>query len=229
MSNNSTSSKHFINQTRKDRLSNPDTNNKSYVNRGGFDYVISSMLLVCIVGMSVKIFFGAEISSDGKYGPANSVIYGYGIVALSVLTLIFISYAVHDRIGNVERKGNPASLIEFIKSFLGTSLPSIFVVTELVWIITLNINYYTNINKGMVAPEFYKLTSGTTLIFIFQLTCLFQYLKYYIKRKTDPNSFSGEDKSSESKYAFATYFVTTINLILIGMMSIILQFFSTDG
>jgi hypothetical protein len=217
-----------INQTMVNRTTNPATNNRSYVNRGGFEYVINSMMLIAVVGMCVKIFFSSEFSKDGSYGPANSVIYGYGIVALSVLTIIFISYAIHDRVGTIER-GKPPSILQFLKAFLTSSAPSIFVIIELGWLISLNVSYYTKINKGMVAPEYYQLLSGTSFIFVFQVVCLFQYLKLYIKGKADPKNTGANAIQDQSRIAFATYFMAAINLIVIGMMTIILQFFSTDG
>lgn len=221
--------KPMINQTWLDRISDPARNNRSYVNRGGFEYVINSMMLISIVGMCIKIFFGSDLSTDGTYGPANSLIYGYGIVALSVLSIIFISYAIHDRIGNIEQRNASGGIFTFIKSFISSSAPSIFVIIELIWLISLNMSYYTNINKGIVASEYYQLSSGTSLLFVSQLVCLFQYLKLYIKNKTDPKNATADDKTMQANISFASYFLATINLILIGMMTIVLEFFSTDG
>jgi hypothetical protein len=208
---------------------NPLEPGKSYVNRGGFEYVINSMFVFAIIGMCIKIFFGKATSSDGLYGPANTIIYGYGIVALAILTVMFISFAVHDRIGRIENKGKVESIVKFLKSFLTSSAPSLLTIIVLLWIITLNITYYTRINKGMVATEYYQLSAGTSFLFVFQIACLFQYLRLFIKMKTDPNNAGKDAVSTQNRIAFATYFLTAINLIVVGMMNIILQFFSTDG
>jgi hypothetical protein len=197
--------------------------------RGGFNYIINSMLLIAIVGMCIKIFFTSNPTRDGKSGPANAVIYGYGIVALSILTVLFISYGIHERIGRIQNKGKIITILSFLKSFLTSSLPSILTIMVLLWVISLNISYYTNINKGMVAEEFYQLTNATTYLFVFQLICLFQYLKLFINIKTGTSENKIEDEKSMGRISFATYFMTTINLIVVGMMTIILQFFSTDG
>ena len=207
--------------------------------RGGFDYIINSMLLISIVGMCIKIFFSTEPSEDGKSGPANAVIYGYGIVSLAILTVLFISYGIHERINTIETRGNSGNnqggimgkltnIIGFIKSFVTSSGPSILTIMVLCWIISLNISYYKKINKGMVAQEFYQLSNGTTFLFVFQIICLFQYLKLFIEGKTDKTK-AKINAQSQSRIAFATYFITVINLIIVGMMTIILQFFSTDG
>jgi len=211
--------------TNVSRLKSSSEENKE---RGGFGYVINSMLLVSIVGMCIKIFFGNNTSIDGTYGRANATIYGYGIVAFAVLTVMFVSFAIHDRIARIENKTGIAGLFDFIKSFINSSAPSILTIMILGWIITLNILYYERINKGKVATEYYQLSAGTSFLFLFQIICLFQYLKLYINIKTRKNG-NDNDAQTQNRIAFATYFISIINLIVAGMMTIILTFFLTDG
>ena len=208
---------------------NPQELGKSHVNRGGFEYVINSMFLFAVIGMCIKIFFGSSTSSDGTYGPANTIIYGYGIVALSILTIMFVSYAIHDRIGRIENKGKVESILIFLKSFFTSSAPCLLTILILFWIITLNIGYFKQINMGAVATEYYHLSAGTSFLFVFQIVCLFQYLKLFIKSKTDPKNAGADAAATQGRIAFATYFIIAINLIVVGMMTIILRFFSTDG
>ena len=222
-----------MNQSRAKAMS--DVNKK----RGGFDYIINSMMLVCIVGLSIKIFFTTPPSTDGLTGPANAVIYGYAIVALAILVVRFISYGIHDRISTIENRGNNANdqggmmgklknVVGFVKSFIISMGPSLFVLFILCWNIYLNIHYYTKINKGMVADEFFKLVNGTTFLLVFQVICLFQYLRLFIAGKIDKEK-QKNSVQEQSRIAFASYLLTLINLILTGIMTIILEFFSTDG
>jgi hypothetical protein len=202
--------------------------------RGGRGYILNSMMLVSIVGMCIKIFFTSPVApapSDGNTGPANAVIYGYGIVALAVITIMFISYGIYDKIGKIENKGSLMAAVKLFKSFLTGSAPSIITVIILLWIISLNITYYTQINRGTVASEYYLLSTGTSYLFVFQLVCLFTYFKSFIESKMDAyNPEKGVKKDKEqNKIAFATYFLAMMNLVIAGMMTIILQFFSTDG
>ena len=207
----------------------PAHKGQSYVNRGGFEYIINGMFLFAVIGMCVKVFFSSAISTDGTYGPANTIIYGYGIIALSILTVLFVSYAIHDRIGKIENKGKVENILSFIKTFFTSSAPSVLTIVVLFWIILLNISYYIPINTGNVAKEYYQLSNATSFLFVFQIVCLFQYLKLYIKIKTDPKNACADDVTTQGRIAFATYFITAINLIVVGMMTIILEFFSTDG
>jgi hypothetical protein len=197
--------------------------------RGGPMYIINAMFMIAIIGMCIKVFFGNSTSTDGSFGRANSTIWGYGIVGFSILTIMFVSYAIHDKIARIEKKGATESIFRFIKSFLTSSGPSILTVMILFWIVALNVYHYKRINKGQVASEYFQLSAGTSFLFFFQIICLFQYLKIYISIKTKTAENPEESAVSQSRIAFAVYFVTAINVIVTAMMSIILQFFSTDG
>jgi len=201
----------------------------SYYNRGGYEYIINSMMLIAIVGMCIKIFFGNEISKDGSYGRANSTIYGYGVVTFSILTVMFISFAIFDKIRKIENKGLFDSVFGFLKTFITSSAPSFLTLTILLWVITLNSSFFTRINQGKVAKEYYQLSAGTSFLFLFQIFAIFFYLKTYIGIKTGTISDKKEASMTISRLAFATYFMCAINLVVVGMMTIILNFFSTDG
>ena len=194
----------------------------------GYMYLINSMLLCAIIGMCIKIFFGNMTSVDGKYGRANSTIWGYGVVGFSILTIMFISYAIHNKISIIEKKG-VYGVIDFIKSFLTSSGPAMLTIIILFWIVDLNVSYYDRINKGQVSKEYYQLSAGTSFLFVFQIILLFQYLKSYIKIKTGNYPSDENPEINQGRLSFATYFVIAINLVIVGMMTIILKFFSTDG
>ena len=196
--------------------------------RSGPEYIINSMLIFAVIGMIIKIFFGNITSQDGTYGRASSTVWGYGIVCFAILTLMFVSFSLHDKIARIEKNGI-LGIIGFLKSFLTSSGPAIMTVIILLWIVALNTFYFKRINKGQVASEYFQLSAGTSFLFIFQIICLFQYLKLYIAIKTGTSAKPAEDEISLSRISFAVYFITSINLVVTAMMTIILQFFSTDG
>jgi hypothetical protein len=185
------------------------------------------MLIFAIMGMCIKVFFGNVTSKDGTYGRANATIWGYGLVAMAILVVMFVNYSIHDKIMRIEKKNS--GVLDFLKAFLSSSLPSVLTVIVLLWIITLNTFYYTRINKGQVAKEFYQLSAGTSMLFFFQIICIFQLIKSYIAIKTRTDSDVEGAAITQSRIAIATYFITAISLVVAGMMTIILQFFSTDG
>jgi hypothetical protein len=191
------------------------------------------MLFFSIIGICIKLFFGNTQSEDGSYGRANSTIWGYGVVLIAVTTVLFVNYALYSKIGQNTGVGRFDSngelsltgIFNFIKSFLSSSAPAMIMIGMMVWVMSLNITYFTRINKGQVANEYFQLTLINSFLCIFQLIALFMYLKTYtsIELKTE------EILQAQSRLSFATYFISTINLIVVGMMTIILEFFSTDG
>ena len=96
------------------------------------------------------------------------------------------------------------------------------------WIIGLNISFFTRINKGQVSDEYYTLSTGSTFLFVFQIVCLFQYLNGYIAIKTR-QAGNNNTVNDQTQLIFAVYFIAILNLIATSMMTIILNFFSTDG
>ena len=195
--------------------------------KNGYGYIINIMLISALVGMCIKIFFGNSTSADGTFGRANSAIWGYSVVGLSILTIMFVSYAIHNKVSIIEKKG-ASGIIDFIKGFLTSSGPAMLTIIILFWIVNLNVDYFSRINKGQVASEYYQLSAGTSFLFIFQIILLFQYLKSYIQIKTG-TSTDPDAAITQTRLSFATYFVTIINMVVVIMMTIILKFFSTDG
>ena len=57
-------------------------------------YDITLLMLFSFVGIIIKLFIGQEKSSDGSYGPASASIWGYGLVALCVLSMIMITFTL---------------------------------------------------------------------------------------------------------------------------------------
>lgn len=173
-------------------------------------YDINTMVGFVIVGLLIKIFFGS-ITEDGSSGPASASIWGYGVVALAVISLLVISFGLVKDISTY-------SVFDFLKTLIQTSLPSFLTLVILLWIITINVIYFKRINQGKVANEYYSYSTLTTLILIFQIIVLFKYLKDSVNVQP-----------SNNKMAYATYFLSFINFIFIGIMTIILEYFSTDG
>lgn len=195
--------------------------------KNGYGYIINIMLISALVGMCIKIFFGNSTSADGTFGRANSAIWGYSVVGLSILTIMFVSYAIHNKVSIIEKKG-ASGIIDFIKGFLTSSGPAMLTIIILFWIVNLNVDYFSRINRGQVASEYYQLSAGTSFLFVFQIILLFQYLKSYIQLKTG-TSTDPDAAITQTRLSFATYFVTIINMVVVIMMTIILKFFSTDG
>jgi hypothetical protein len=196
-------------------------------------YEINNMIVFAFVGVVIKLFFGGNFSQDGTSGRATSTVWGYGVVVLSILSVMVITFALGAKNGPNLSLG----YFSFFKGLLSYSFPSVFTVIVLLWIITMNLTYYTRINQGAVATEYYMFSNATTTLLILQLIALFKYLNGKIQYDETLGCKGTEGENSEcynlrkgnDRMAFAIYFVTFMNLVLAGIMNIILAYFSTDG
>jgi hypothetical protein len=194
-------------------------------------YDINNMIGFTIVGILIKLFFGVQ-TEDGSSGPASAAIWGYGVVSLAILSLLVISFGLASNIVNIEKY----DVFGFIKTLIKYSLPSLLTLIVLIWLITVNVIFFKRINQGKVAGQYYTFSTMTTIIVIAQVATLFKYLSDKLKDIMDiikhnqlkPASTSDIEVPS-NKLAYVTYFLTFLNFIFIGIMTIVLKFFSTDG
>lgn len=192
-------------------------------------YNINNMIGFSIVGILIKLFFGSQ-TEDGSSGPASSSIWGYGVVALAIISVLVIFISLASNITNIEKY----NVFGFLKTLVQYSFPSLLTLIILIWLITLNIIYFKRINQGKVADEYYTYSTITTCIVIFQIITLFKYLNdnlSKINKQITSDLLSGTESNyiPNDSMAYATYFFTFLNFIFIGIMTIVLQFFSTDG
>ena len=98
--------------------------------------------------------------------------------------------------------------------------PAFLMLLVLIFIITMTSHYYIRINKGDVSKDYYKYSSLAT----FSICCQYLLLVYYIltENKTIVN---------DNKYplVFLNYLFTICNLLIIIMLSIVANYFITDG
>ena len=168
-------------------------------------------MALIVVGLFVKIAMGNVFSTeDGSIGPANATLWGYGIVAFSILGIVLI---------NVDTTSNDWNSIKKLPwSLVGT-------IIILMWIISLNLKYYTTINKKNAPEQYYTWSNYSTILLIgLVVISVFQYIL----------SSSNSSKLSEgNKYATQlsvyAYMLAFLNLIGVTIMQVILDCFTVDG
>ena len=188
-------------------------------------YDITNMMVFSVIGIMIKLFFGNTTSSDGMNGPASSAIWGYGVVALSILAIMFITFALASQMHRLTE-----NTFGFVKLLIQNSLPALLMFIILVWLISMNAAYFKQINEGHVASEYAQFSNISTIMIIFQLIVLFKYLKDELMiEQGGAVSQVRLTEALKSQMASITYILTIINLIFVGMMNIVIEFFSTDG
>jgi len=177
-----------------------------------FSFIV--MGVITFVGLIIKFTFGSSPTKDGSDGPASSAVYGYGIVAFSILSGIFLSFTLASNERIEDTKSNP--VVAFLKLLIKHSFQPILMFIILLWIITINVNYYTQINKGYVTEEYFQFSSLSNFLIMMQIIILFMFL----------NEKTPERKNQMTQIL---YILSSFNLIFAAMMHIVVKYFSTDG
>lgn len=174
----------------------------------------------------MKVFLSENTSDDGTKGPAAGSVWGYGVTAASVLTAMFVTFALVSRMSPMTDRNT----FSFVIALLTHSLPSLLLLGVLAWLISINAMYYTRINKGEVADEYYTYSGVSTFLVVVQAVLLFKYMNDELLIAASSGSLRKTiEEALASKMASVTYVITMVNLILAGIMTIILEYFSTDG
>ena len=189
-------------------------------------YDMTNMTLVAFAGIVIKLFLGGNYSDDGTSGPAGAAMWGYGLVAIAVLSLVIVTIGLENQMTNIQN----ASAFEFLKTMIMNSLIPLLLLGVLIWLIYLNAAYFKRINQNKVASEYYNYSTVSTVLVIIQLIVLFRYLADEFKLAAGGlTSRSDLQKALTSRLASVTYLVTLANVMLAAIQNIILAYFSTDG
>jgi hypothetical protein len=183
------------------------------------------LVILAVIGIVIKFFLGINTTEDGSRGPATTDIWAYGAIAVSVLGLMFNIFALLNRMDQTVTDN-----ISFIKNLIMTSLPAVLLLSILIWIISLNAQYFTRINKGDVAKEYYTYNN----LSLFMITIQYTMLYIYITNQLNIGSNKSDEKKTSlliynNKISMIMYMLTIGNLSVAGILTIILKYFSTDG
>ena len=188
-------------------------------------YDINNLVLFAFVGIIIKLFLGSNTSDDGSTGPASSAIWGYGVIAVSLLGIMFITFAMASQMSKLSENS-----LGFVKSLLMHSLPPVLMLTVLVWLITINSEFDKRINQGEVAGEYNTYNNLSTFMVMIQLGVLYKYLvDELLIGKGGPTNKTMLIEALRSRLASVTYLLTLGNMMVAAVMTIILKYFSTDG
>ncbi len=163
------------------------------------------------VGLFIKLALGTIFSTDdGSIGPANAVLWGYSIVAFSILGIVLI---------NVDTASNDWNSIKKLPwALVGT-------IVILMWIISMNLKYYTTINMKNAPDQYYTWSFYSSILLVgLVVISVFQY----ILSSSDTNKFSVA-KEYATQLSVYSYMLAFLNLVGVTIMQVILDCFTVDG
>ena len=203
----------------------------SFLKYNDSSYETSILMAIASAGIMIKIFLKQIPASNGFTGPANAILWGYGTILLSLFGIIFISFSLANKtIINDNIKNNVLNIFKIITT---TLFPVLLLISILLWIIIINIQFYVKINKGLVSKTYGDFNSVSTIFIIIQLALVFKYILNkitYIKSKMTGDSIeSSKLDALTTQISYISYIMGLFNIIFIGSMHIILEYYSTDG
>ena len=178
-----------------------------------------NLIVLACAGIMIKIFFKENYSKLGNIGPATTTIWGYGLtgLALSIMIFVAISYT------NINKDDNSlfGTKVNLYAS-LGMVTPIVVTLLVIIYIIYLNIIFFTRINSNKVTPDYHTYSFMSSTLLLVQIVLISNYLLKTLK-KTDP-----ADDTTIELTKMLTYILSVVNIVFIVMIHISLVFFSTD-
>lgn len=150
--------------------------------------------------------------------PALVAIITFALVVFSLLISVFVPISLKHETTNS------------FKKVIMNNIPAISTILLAFWSLVINANYYDRINDGKVASEFYKFSVLSLFVIICQVYVSFASIKAFINILSQSNiDLKNASIQENRKMSAITYIITPLNIILLTIMTVILEFFSTDG
>ena len=132
---------------------------------------------------------------------------GYVVTGMGLLFLIILSTFF-----SVDSKKDQT---ENIKKIITGNLPVFLSIIVVSYILFLNVKFKERLIQGKVAGDFFSYLSFFSVMFIIQIITLSKYVKSL--------------GSTENQAGSVIYALALVNILILGIMNVILSFFSTDG
>lgn len=193
---------------------------------------LMNLVVLAVSGIIVKIFFQENYTKLGTSGPAATTIWGYGLTAISLVLMVFMSIYLTRKKNNLFIEND--NIFEFCFSILSSNiLPIVLTLGIIIYIIVLNFIYFTRINSNKVSSSYLTYSLFSSLLVIIQIGIIIKYMFTLLtKVRTIKNTDDNVNKTKENEEQIlkgVTLIVTTINYIFVLILHILLAFFSTDG
>ena len=183
-------------------------------------YDIKIFSFLCIMGIVVKIIFG-QTSSDY----AKATVWGYGFSILALFGLLVSSFGIFNK------DHASSGIMGFLKKIFKSALPIILSIVIIALIIVQNVSFYKQINSGRVADEYYQFSGVSSFLILVQTVLVINYLMDILsgQRNKDDVEKSGVMAALASEMNSIILILSVMNVGIIGVLQVVLKYFSTDG
>lgn len=181
-------------------------------------YDIKIFSFLCILGILVRIIFARTAN---EY--ATATVYGYGFSILALLGLIIGSFAIS------YKDQFSQGIMGFFKVIFKNAIPVILITLIIALVLFQNVSFYDQINKGKVADEYYQFSGVSSFLILIQVCLVINYLMDILGGEQNKGDKGGIMTALASEMNSIIIILSVANVGIIGILQIILKYFSTDG
>ena len=187
---------------------------------------LMNLVVLACLGIVIKVFFQEGHTKLGNMGPASTNIWGYGLTALALFLMSFMSLYLSrkkpEEKGSLEEGNIFTTLLNLL---FNDTLIIALTLALILYVIYINFSYYTRINSNLVADSFHTYSFYSSFLLIVQIAIIVKYMF----NKLDSNHGKGDIQKQDKAIKALSYILLTINFIFVMITHILLSFFSTDG
>ena len=154
-------------------------------------------------------------------GKNNGGLWGYGTIVFSLFGLLVFEMAYRSR--------NTKKGISAVFDVLKHGGPIILIIVCVAWLLALNIIYRSTIESDALPQEYKSFQTLGFIILLTQLYLLYKYLNNDMKSGTGNDMLSKIYSLMSKNLSWLMLLLSIVYLLIIGIMQVILQFFTTDG
>lgn len=164
-----------------------------------------------IFGISSAWIFGGRSIQDtehGLYGPASVVVWGYMTSFISLGCILLLQFITNPNKEN----------IDVLKNISG-----VFTIILMIWIISINLKHFKNINMNLVPNSYYDYSSWTYFLLFVQSIFTFMTMP-----SSKDGSSNGSEEDKKKQLSMLNVVLVFLSFVLVMIQQIILDKFSVD-
>jgi|TARA_B110000261_G_scaffold131822_1_gene148086 hypothetical protein len=188
-----------------------------------YEFDFNIMLLLSFIGIFIKLMFEFGDFNTGGSSKASAAIIGYTLVIISISSLLFVQLSL----AKIQDMKEP-SAYKFIANLISGAVPPLLLLLIIIWLLYININYFDRINSGTLTEQYKDVSFISSMMVLLQIAIVFKYFS----KNSSPIIDDGGDsalKALEQNITSLSYLLTLANVMFIGIINIILEYFATDG
>lgn len=164
-----------------------------------------------LFGISSAWIFGGRAIQDtenGLYGPASIVVWSYTTSFISLGCILLLKFLTNPDEGNIN---------------VFTNISGIFTIILMIWIISINLKHFKDINMNVVPNSYYEYSSWTYLLLFIQSIFIFMMIS-----SKEPQGANSNTRHIINQISILNIVLVFLSFVLVMIQQIILDNFSVD-